>query len=575
MESNRIEYKREVTDSLEKEVIAFLNYHDGGIIYIGIDKSGNTFGVNGADALQLAIKDRIKNNIQPSALGLFDVVLENRDQKNIIKIIVASGSEKPYSLRKYGMTEKGCFIRIGSAAEPMPQNMINSLYSRRIRNTIGNIASPRKNLTFEQLFIYYETRGLKLNEAFLKNLELLTPEGEPNYAAYLLADENSASLLVAKYSGKDRVNLIENRDFGRCCLVKALKSVLERVTVENTVYTQIGYPLRKEREMIDSVAIREAIINAVVHNDYSFGATCKIEFFSDRVEITSMGGLPYGVEEEDFFSGFSVPRNKELMRIFRDLEIVEQLGSGIPRIIKAYGRDAFEIRKSFLRVTMIYTKPFELVEPEKEVAPALETKLAEGWVDGWVKGWVDRLPGGLIENQKKMLFLIGENPNISKRELSEAIGINSSAIDKSIVSLKKKGILLRVGSKTEGYWQVLSPFKENDKSIVSSEGNGGLVEGWVDGWANGWVNGWVDGLVENQKKMLFLIEKKPNISKREMSEAIGINTSAIDKSIVSLKKKGILRRVGSKTKGYWQIMPPNDANAKPKGNLAKKEGVSD
>jgi ATP-dependent DNA helicase RecG len=78
------------------------------------------------------------------------------------------------------------------------------------------------------------------------------------------------------------------------------------------------------------------------------------EFFSDRLEITSMGGLPYGVSKDDFFSGFSVPRNKEIMRVFRDLEIVEHLGSGIPRILKTYGKEAFEIRESFLRVVFKY-----------------------------------------------------------------------------------------------------------------------------------------------------------------------------------------------------------------------------
>jgi len=64
----------------------------------------------------------------------------------------------------------------------------------------------------------------------------------------------------------------------------------------------------------------------------------KFEFFADRLEITSGGGLPFGFSQEDFFNGFSSPRNKEIMRIFRDLEIVEQLGSGIPRIIEKYGK---------------------------------------------------------------------------------------------------------------------------------------------------------------------------------------------------------------------------------------------
>lgn len=105
-ETNRIEYKRELTKDLdiEKEVIAFLNYHEGGIIYIGVDKDGSVTGVKDVDSDMLKIKDRLKNNIQPSCLGLFDVRAEKRGEKYLIKIIIASGPEKPYFKRKYGMT---------------------------------------------------------------------------------------------------------------------------------------------------------------------------------------------------------------------------------------------------------------------------------------------------------------------------------------------------------------------------------------------------------------------------------------------------------------------------------------
>lgn len=121
-ETNRIEYKSQFNEGIdiEKEVIAFLNYQEGGLLYIGIDKDGQTVGVSDLDGDMLKIKDRIKNNISPSAMGLFDVVSEKSGGKDIIKIIIASGSEKPYFKRKYGMTEKGCFIRVGTASEPMP-----------------------------------------------------------------------------------------------------------------------------------------------------------------------------------------------------------------------------------------------------------------------------------------------------------------------------------------------------------------------------------------------------------------------------------------------------------------------
>jgi ATP-dependent DNA helicase RecG len=124
IELNRCESKRELSDGLEREAIAFLNYRDGGVIYLGIAQDGSIVGIADCDAVQLAIKDRLKNNVLPSCLGLFDVIHELREGKDIIKVTLASGSEKPYYLRKYGMSEKGCFVRMGSATEPMSGRMI-------------------------------------------------------------------------------------------------------------------------------------------------------------------------------------------------------------------------------------------------------------------------------------------------------------------------------------------------------------------------------------------------------------------------------------------------------------------
>ncbi len=109
IESCKVEFKSKLTDDLEKEVVAFLNAK-GGILYIGRDENA-TFDLGDIDTLQLKIKDRLKHNISPSILGLFDIVLEEFLDKTIIKIIVASGLEKPYYIKKKGMSEKGCFPR--------------------------------------------------------------------------------------------------------------------------------------------------------------------------------------------------------------------------------------------------------------------------------------------------------------------------------------------------------------------------------------------------------------------------------------------------------------------------------
>ena len=98
--------------------------------------------------------------------------------------------------------------------------------------------------------------------------------------------------------------------------------------------------------------MREAVINAIVHNDYSFEVPPKFEIFPDRLEITSAGRLPESLTREEFFNGISIPRDKELMRIYRDVELVESLGSGIPRILRAYGEDSFKFTDNFIRITL-------------------------------------------------------------------------------------------------------------------------------------------------------------------------------------------------------------------------------
>jgi predicted HTH transcriptional regulator len=183
-------------------------------------------------------------------------------------------------------------------------------------------------------------------------LELLTDDGKYNYVAYLLADENGNSIKVAKYSSLDRCDLVENNEYGYCSLIKATKSVLSKLDIENKVAATITPMERIETPLWNKVALREAVINAMVHNDYSFEVPPKFEIFPDRLEITSAGRLPESLTREEFFNGISIPRNKELMRIYRDVELVESLGSGIPRILRAYGEDCFKFTDNFIRITL-------------------------------------------------------------------------------------------------------------------------------------------------------------------------------------------------------------------------------
>lgn len=428
-ETNRIEFKAKLTDDFEKEVVAFLNYREGGVLYIGLDDKGQPIQLENIDALQLKIKDRLKHNIVPSSLGLFDVVVEEVENSKVIKIIIASGSEKPYYIKKRGMSEKGCFIRTGSASEPMSVRMIEELFAKRTRNSIGKIISPRQDLTFAQLKIYYDAKGLLLNENFVRNLELLTEEGKYNYVAYLMADNNNISIKVAKYAGDDRIDLIESNEYGYCSLIKATKSILDKLNLENKTLTQITAKERLEQRIWDEIAIREAVINAVIHNEYTNEIPPKFEIFDDRLEITSAGNLPEGMDTHEFFESVSNPRNKEIMRIFKDLDMVEQLGSGVPRILRSYGKESFVFMNNFTR--MIFEK------------------LIGGQIGGRIGGSIQ-----LTDRQKDVLNLIRQNNKISRKALSEALDIAESAVQKHLESLKEKGAIKREGG-SRGWWEVL------------------------------------------------------------------------------------------------------------------------
>ena len=428
IESHRVEHKQSLTDTFEKEVVAFLNYHEGGIIYIGVDKDGKIVGCQNPDETQLKIKDKLKHNISPSCLGLFEVILETIEEQSIIKIIIASGRETPYYIKKNGMSEKGCYIRVGSSSEPMNQTMIEDLFAKRVRNSLGNIKSRRQDLTFEQLKIYYEEKGLKLNEKFASNLELLTDDGYYNYVAYLMADSNGVSIKVAKYAGTNKVDLIENNEYGYCSLIKATKRVLEKLEIENKTAALITSTTRKEQPLWNKVALREAVINAIVHNDYTTENPPVFEIFSDRIEITSTGGLSIIKNIDDFFSAYSNPTSRELMRIYKDLELVEHLGSGLNRILEAYDKDSFVMKQNYM----------------KNIFYKNETPL-DGVVSGGVNGVVS---GGVRE----LLEFIQTNPGLRANELSEHIDTPLRTVQRWLKQLKDENKIEFQGApKTGGY----------------------------------------------------------------------------------------------------------------------------
>jgi len=438
IEDSRNEFKVKLPDDLEETVIGFLNSKDGGNIYIGISDDGTVVGLkNNLDLLQRKIKDIIVSNIEPSVLGLFDIEVLEENSKKYIHITVAKGVERPYHIKGMGMTTDSCFIRVGSSNEKMSTTLINKMFRSRTKDSLKNIVSPIQDLTFRQLKMYYIEKGFDIGENFERQLEFYTDDNKFNYIAYLLADNNRISIKVAKYVGDDVDEIEEYYEFGECSLITATYRVLEKFKTQNKVFAKITYPERIEKSMYDYNAVREAVINAIVHNDWSNEYPPKFEFFSDRLEISSFGGIQEEFTEEEFLKGYSAPKNPELMRVFKDLELVEHLGTGVKKILKKYDKSIYQFYPHFIIVSIKYN------QNDFEYENKVKTRQ------------IDYSELNLSKMEESIIKLILDRPNITQSEMANLLNLTPRMIRYHISELVNRGYIRRVGPNKKGKWEVI------------------------------------------------------------------------------------------------------------------------
>jgi predicted HTH transcriptional regulator len=196
------------------------------------------------------------------------------------------------------------------------------------------------------------------------------------------------------------------------------------------------YYSEKNTILFNFDCVNEAILNALIHNDWTITEP-QISMFHDRLEILSHGGLPIGMTKEQFFDGTSKPRNATLMRIFLNMGLTEHTGHGIPTIVEKYGRDVFQIESNYIRCTI----PFD-----KEVIDQIDNKNV---------GLNVGLNVALNKTEKKVIEVLIENPSVTSVELAEIIGVTKRTIERTFKSLQEKKMIERIGSKRDGNWIVV------------------------------------------------------------------------------------------------------------------------
>lgn len=428
LETEKIEFKKSTSELVEGVISlsAMLNKHGEGTVYFGVKNNGDIIGQKDLNENTLRdVSRKIAEGIKPQIIPT--ISLELIEDKKIIKVY-AKGNNVPYSaFGKY-------YSRSFDEDKSLSPEMLKALINREGEpDYIVNKVASSQDLTFKVLKGLYISNDIKINNTkFEENLGLKTNDGKYNLMAELLADTNNTSIKVVTFAGTDKTVMTKRTEYGGKCLLLSVNNVLEYMESINETKVKVGGIQRIEEKYFDFGSFKEAWLNACVHTKWSEEIPPVVYIYDDRIEIVSNGGLPSSLTKDDFFAGVSKPINKKLLKIFSDLDYIDQTGHGIPLIVKNYGKEAFYISEHTIIVTIPLNK--ELLEDV-----VIENKRKEE----------------LNEAEKRLISLIKENNYYKTDDFARLTNFSISYINKILHSLKNKNYIKRIGSNKFGHWSVI------------------------------------------------------------------------------------------------------------------------
>ncbi len=439
-ESETVEFKRS-TSELKEAVISIasiLNKHGKGKLYFGIKDDGTVLGqITGKDTIK-GITEAISTHIEPKIFP--DVNVKKIRGKNCVKVEF-HGTRRPYFAYGRAYTRVGESNKQLSIQEMEDQFVKKSqlLWEREIsKKKLSDVSVKavkeymRKANDAKRINFKFTTVKATLNKLGLLDRGRLTRAAE-----ILFCNENSMEIQAAVFASKDKITFLDIQKFsGNLFSLRAQSE--EYIKAHIMWRADMSESRRKEIPEIPVRAFSEAIGNSLCHRDYSNPKGNEIAIFKDRLEIYNPGMFPEDLNPEDFFKGeaHSILRNPLIAETMYKSEDIEKWASGLKRIHEEC--ETSHVKIEFKRVKTGFVVCF----------------FRPRWDEG--DGLVERLVEGLVGNQKKIIKLIKDNPAISKKELSHKIGISTTAIDKNISQLKKKGLLRRIGPDKGGRWEVVS-----------------------------------------------------------------------------------------------------------------------
>jgi len=459
-ESDTLEFKRDLPSKdskLMKTIVAFANSHGGKIVFGIDDENLDIIGIESERVFKFmdSLANMISETIEPQIIPriTFETIEDNNnEEKTIVIAEIQKGQNLPYFLKSEGILD-GVYIRVAATSRKAERDKVKELLLIGKGQSYDKTFEEHDSIENQEIIKNFCTQIEKYNGEKSVSIENLLSwklikeidnKFYPSVAFRLFADNDLhfAKIQCGLFKGTDKVFFIDRKEF-EGPIFEQIENAYSFVMQHINIGAKIEGLYRKDIPEIPSEAIRELIVNAVMHRNYLSHSNIQICIFDDRLEITSPGGLFGDLTIEKMLNGSSSIRNELIADIFLKMKIVEKWGTGIKRVgvlCKNHGLKEVEYKandESFT-ATILRTKKdlFDNVPLNQNVPINVPINVP------------------LTEREKHILDLIKNNANITAKEISEIINVNEKTIKRDITELKNKNILIREGSKKSGTWVI-------------------------------------------------------------------------------------------------------------------------
>ena len=416
IESETIELKSSVFADLCKEVIAFANTK-GGTLYIGVEDNGTVIGVDSADRVTLQINNMVRDSIKPDITMFVHYETQVIDDKQIIAVTVQEGTD----LGSKGLKPSGVYVRNGTSTDPASDTAIRKMIKETDGDSFETMRSLEQNLSFQAAEAQFAKRKVPYDATKMQTLGMVSSDGIYSNVALLLSDQCPNTIKAATFAGVDQSVFQDRREFTGS-LFQQMEDLYAYLDLHNQTKATFEGLYRTDTRDYPEDALRETLMNSLVHRDYSFSASTLVSIYDDRIEFVSVGGLPTGITLDDIMLGLSVCRNPKLAAIFYRLQLIEAYGTGMPKIMKAYAGTGLEPK---IEVT---NNAFKITLLNRNAVKA-----------------TDSVPNERKSNEEKILDLIAQNGYVVRSDVDQLLDVSQTTASRILKRMVTDGLIYQDG----------------------------------------------------------------------------------------------------------------------------------